>query len=288
MKPPLFDYVRPRTLDEAIQALVAGGDDAKVLAGGQSLVPMLNLRLAAPTALVDVCSLDLGAACADGSSVKVPATTTYAELLERSELLRLMPLVGDCLPLIGHVAIRNRGTVGGSIAHADPLAELCTAAVTLGARVMCHSSRGERVVDAEALLEGPYMTTLDFDEIITAVAWPAHPAWGTAYEELAMRAGDFAIVGVAAALHEMTDGTVADIRLGISGMGGVPSRLREAEALLQGQPLTSHQVERAAEIAAAAGQPHSDIHASAQYRRSLAAELTRRALVHAHNRKRSQ
>lgn len=283
MKPPRFDYVHADTIDDAVDALAAGGEYAKVLAGGQSLIPMLNFRLARPSLLVDISSVDLGVPRhrLEDNVVVVPATITHAGLLGRRDLIEFLPLLGECLPMIGYVAIRNRGTMGGSLAHADPLAELCTAAVALEAQIITRSPRGERVIDAEILIDGPLMTCLDADEIIVAIAWPAHREWGAAYEEFTLRAGDFAIIGVAALVRLDGDGCIEDARLAIAGLGGKPLRLREAEQILRGHSPSSQLINEAANLVAATGRPQSDIHASAGYRRALALELTRRALTRA-------
>lgn len=282
MKPPPFAYVRVDTVDEAVTAL-GQDEDAKLLAGGQSLVPMLNLRLARPSMLVDLSFIPTPPARYDAANdvVVVPATTTHAGLLAQAGVLDQVPLLRECLPLIGHAAIRNRGTMGGSLAHADPAAELCTAAVATGAKVVTRAATGQRVVPFGDLVEGPFFTGLGPDEVVIDVRWPAHPAHGVAFEEVALRAGDFAVVGVAALVHVDEEGVVDESALAVSGLLGVPLRLDECEAALRGERPDDRLVRDVAATAAAAGSPISDVQASAAYRRALAAELTRRALSRA-------
>lgn len=269
-------------MDEAVTAL-GQDEDAKLLAGGQSLVPMLNLRLARPSVLVDISFLPTPPAHYDAEehAVVVPATTTHAGLMAQALVLEQAPLLRECLPLIGHAAIRNRGTMGGSLAHADPSAELCLAAVATGAEVVTLAPDGGRVVAFSELVEGTFITGLRTDEIITEVRWPAHSTHGAAYEEIALRAGDFAVVGVATLLHLDREGMIDAAALGISGLAGVPLRLGECEQALIGRRPDDVLFADVASEAARAGSPVSDIQGSAEYRRALAAELTRRALSRA-------
>jgi carbon-monoxide dehydrogenase medium subunit len=272
MKAADFDYYRVDALDDALERICELGEDAKVLAGGQSLVPMMNFRLARPSALVDITRVDeLRGIERDGDVLRIRAVTTHGEVERAPELHDGYEVLRAAAKWVGHEPIRSRGTFGGSLAHADPTAEWCLIAVALGAVIEIAGPGGERELPAEDFLLGYFTTALEPDEIVTAVRFPA-PCRQAAVQELARRHGDFALVAVAVALPE--DG---EPRIVLGGVGDVPVRAREAEqALADGTPL-----EEVARTAAAEIDPGFDLHASPDYRRRLAATLVRRALVEA-------
>ncbi|MBX6376974.1 MAG: xanthine dehydrogenase family protein subunit M [Clostridia bacterium] len=281
MKPPPFEYHAPVSLEEAVELLAELGGDAKVLAGGQSLMPLLNLRLAQPAHLVDVNGLEelaqirpLDGGLAVGALVRQRAA-------ERSELVReRCPLLAEALPLIGHFQIRSRGTVGGSLAHADPAAELPAVAAALDADLVVRSARGERVLKPEDFFLTVMTTTLEPDELLVEVRFPAWPEGaGWSFQEVSRRHGDFALAGVAAVLQLGGDGTIADARLAFIGVGPTPVRARAAEQLLVGERPSPEVYAAAAEAAVADLEPESDLHATGAYRKHVARVLARRALT---------
>ncbi|GAA4845467.1 xanthine dehydrogenase family protein subunit M [Pseudonocardia benzenivorans] len=281
MKPPVFDYVSPATLEEAIQALSAPDDgDVKVLAGGQSLVPLLNLRLSQPGRIVDINGLDeLTGITEEAGYLTVGALVRQREA-ELSDVVRTAcPLLHEAIPLIGHTAIRNRGTVGGSIAHADPAAELPTVAACLDAELVARGPGGERTIPAADFFTGFFTTALAEDEILTAVrVRSVGPATGAAYEEVARRHGDFAMAGVAAQVRLDGD-TVAEARIAISGVDLAPVRATKAEAALAGRTVDDSILDEAADAAVADLSPSSDLHGSAAYRKHVAGVLIRKAVA---------
>jgi carbon-monoxide dehydrogenase medium subunit len=290
MKPAPFTYFAPHSLDEAVSLLGQYGSDAKPLAGGQSLVPLMNFRLAKPRCLVDLNRIpDLAYIRREDGTLAVGAMTRQFEA-ERSDLVRAaVPLLVEALKLVGHPTIRHRGTIGGSITHADPAAELPAAAAALGAELVIRSGRGSRTVPAENFFVGPFTTALAPDELLTEVRFPVPPpGTGYAFLELSRRHGDFAIVGVAALVRLAADGTIEQASVVLCGAGPTPVRARQAEAALQGAAPTEDRFREAGELAAHEAQPGSDIHASAEYRRRVAAVLVRRALLAATERARER
>jgi carbon-monoxide dehydrogenase medium subunit len=280
MKPAPFDYMAAETAQEAVAALAQHGDEAKVLAGGQSLVPMLNLRLARPAVVVDInAAKELDYLRESDGRVHVGAIRRQAAV-ERWARERL-PLVATALRHVGHLAIRNRGTVVGSVAHADPASELPALLLCLDGEVVARSPRGERVIPAGALYRAPLTTSLAADELCTEARFTLpRPEAGWGFEEVARRHGDFALVGAAALLWLAGD-RVAGARLAFFGVGGTPTRGTAAETALTGQTLSTEAIRAASGAAAAALRPEGDIHASARYRRDVAAVLAERALVDA-------
>lgn len=267
MKPAPFDYLRARTVDEAVAALAEAGGDGKIIAGGQSLAPVLALRLSRPSLLVDVNRIPgLAGVSPAGDTVRVGAMTRHAALAAQHE----HPLLAEAARWIGHAAIRSRGTAGGSIAHADPSAELPAVAVALDAVVEVAGPGTSRVINAADLFEGPFQTTLDENEMITALWLPIPTRWG--FAEFSRRHGDFGLVTVVAA--EVGD----RIRIAIGGMGGVPIRAVDAEAFLAERRPTAQALAEAAVLTAQAIEPSDDIHATAAFRRAMTKEFTRRAL----------
>jgi aerobic carbon-monoxide dehydrogenase medium subunit len=278
MKPPRFDYHAPHSLDEALALLARYGGDAKPLAGGQSLVPLLNFRLARPAALVDLNRIPALAGIREVNGDVAFGAMTRQRSVEFSPLVaRRLPLLAEATRWVGHLPIRSRGTIGGSIAHADPSAEYPAVLTALGGTVVVHGPKGQRVLAPAELFETYLTTSLAPDELLTEVRLPAMPSGaGWAFEEFARRHGDFAIVGIAAAVWR-TGGRVT-ARLAAAGTGAVPVRLRAAEEIVERDGIADKAVVAAAVRAAELVQPDSDLHASADYRRNLTRALTERAL----------
>jgi len=280
MKTPRFEYHSPTTVDEVLSLLAEHGDEAKVLAGGQSLVPLLAMRLARPSHLIDINDVEgLSGIHADNGTV-VFGTTTRERDAERSELVReRLPLMAEALPQIGHVSIRNRGTVGGSIAHADASAELPAVAATTGAEIVVRSARGERVIPAADFFVTHFTTSMDDDELLTSVRVPRGPAGaGWAFNEVARRHGDFAIVGVAAMVALDASGRIGEARICLTGVTDHPYRAAAAEAALAGAEPGAAAFTGAAADAVADLEPAADVHGSSEYRRHIAQVTVRRAL----------
>jgi len=282
MKPPPFSYHDPATVEEALGLLAAHGDAARVLAGGQSLMPMLNFRLARPGHVIDVNRVAALATVSPGPDrgLRIGALVRQ-RTLERSPLVReRCPLIGQAMPFVGHPQIRTRGTLGGSLAHADPAAELPAVMVALGARLTLRSARGQRTVAAEDFFVAALTTALAPDELLTEVALPPWPArTGSSVHEVAIRLGDFALGGVAAALTLDAQGRVAGARVVCFGVGPRPLRAADAERSLVGGAPAAAALAEAGRLASAAVDPAADIHASGAYRKRLAGVLTTRALA---------
>lgn len=282
MKPAPFRYAQVEHLEQALELLAEYGDRAKVLAGGQSLVPMMNMRLARPDVLVDINRIEALEYLTVQDGMLVTGALTRQRALERSpEVRAACPLLAQAIRYVGHPQIRNRGTVGGSIAHADPAAELPGVLLALGGQVRVRSVRGERVVPAADLFVSYFTTSLAPDELLVAVEWPIWPGRvGSAFHEVARREGDFALVGVAAQVA-LTDDRVSRVGLAFVGVGGRPEPGEGAAASLLGQEPTPTLLAQAAAAAAERLTPDSDLHASAEYRRDVARVLAERALAEA-------
>ena len=285
MKPPPFDYRAPDTLEEALDLLAQFGDDGKALAGGQSLIPLLNFRLARPAVLIDlnkIAALSGITPTSDGG-LRIGAMTRQ-RTLERSEEIRARaPLIRETLPHVAHPQIRNRGTIGGSLAHAEPAAELPAVMITLGARLRLRSKEGgERWLTAEDFFTGLFSTALQTGELLTDVEI-AHrpPRTGYAFDEMARRHGDFALLGVAAQVTVDTSGTCREARITLVNPGAGAERMTRAAQLLVGQKPNATLAEQAGEVAAADVTATGDVHASPEYRRQLARVMTRRVLERA-------
>jgi carbon-monoxide dehydrogenase medium subunit len=280
MKPAPFEYVAPHSLDDALDALAHRSGDAKVLAGGQSLVPLLNMRLANPTCLVDlnrVSGLDYLRPAQDG--LAIGAMTRASTVEHATEARRLVPLLAEALPWVGHPQIRSRGTIGGSLAHADPAAELPAVAVCLGAKAVAVSRRGRRAITASQLFTGYLSTALEPDEILAEVWFPRlESGTGHAWEEFARRHGDYAIVGVGAAITVDAAGAIAEARLALTGVGAIPVRVQAAEHLLVGWRAEPEALRAAAEAVRSAIEPDADLHGTSAYRKRLAGILVERAV----------
>lgn len=291
MKLPPFDYHAPRTLDDALTLLQEHDFDAKVLAGGQSLVPLLALRMARPEVVIDLGRVaGLDTIDTDDGALVVGAMAREHTAETSSLVRRHVPLLADALPLIGHAAIRSRGTIGGTIAHADPAAETPAVALALDAQIVAQSAaRGARTIPAADFFQGFLTTALDDDEVVTRIRFPsAAPGTGACFDEVARRHGDFAIVGAAIQVHLADDGTIDDARVALVGVSDLPVRRAEAEAALRGRAPDEAAFDAAADAAAEGLTPAGDLHGSSAYRVHLARQVVRRALGTAARRARSE
>ncbi len=283
MKPAAFEYRRATAVEDAVDQLTELGDEAKLLAGGQSLVPMMNFRLVRPSALVDVAGIpDLQyLEPHDGRGLKIGALTPHrwVEEMEDPELLEGFSVLKRAARWVGHYPIRTLGTFGGSIAHGDPSAEWCLLAALLDAEVVAVGSGGERVIPASDFFHGFFMTALEPDEMIVEVRFP-QPAPNAALQEFARRAGDYAIVAAAVTL-DMEDGKCRSARVVLGGVADVPLRVAEAERVLEGADVGREAFEEAGREAAKVVDPPSDVQGTSEYRRDLSAVMVRRALEEA-------
>ena len=277
MIPPRFDYVRAASVDEAISALSEGGEDAKLLAGGHSLLPLMKLRLAAPSLLVDISQLDelRGIEAANGGW-SIGGGTRHADLESSEE----RGVVAHAASLIADQQVRNRGTIGGSLAHGDPASDLPAVMLAAEGEVAVRGSGGERTIAAADLFEDYLTTSLGADEVITEVRLPSLAGWSWGYEKYTRRAEDWAMVGVCA-LVKSAGGVCEDARIGFTNMGSTPIRATAAEEALRGQELSADSISAAAEQAAEGTDPPGDLNATPEYKRHLARVLTRRALEQA-------
>jgi len=287
MKPAPFDFVAPDSLEGALAALEQFGYDAKILAGGQSLIPAMNFRVMQPAVLVDINRISSLSYIqkTDSGGIRIGATTRQRSV-ERSDLVAAhAPLLHETMPNIAHLQIRNRGTIGGSLAHADPAAELPVLALTLEARMKIQNKSGERWVEAADFFEFMFMTALGPDEILTEVEFPAMPEnAGWAFEEFARRKGDYAMAGVAALLSVDGEGRISRARLGYLNLADVPFLATGAQSILEGEKPTHEVIRAAAEQASREVEPSGNVHASPEYQRHLARALTERALKRAADR----
>jgi aerobic carbon-monoxide dehydrogenase medium subunit len=275
--PAEFDYTRAGSVDEAVQALSQGGEDAKLLAGGHSLLPLMKLRLAVPTLLVDVGGIDeLRGVERQNGGWRIGATTTHATLQSADEL----GVVGHAASLIADQQVRNRGTIGGSLAHGDPAADLPAVLLSAGGEVVARGSGGERTIPAQDLFQDYLTTALAPDEVMTEVRLPALDGWSWGYQKFNRRSEDWAMVGVCALVKE-SGGSCEDVRIGLTHMGPTPLRATVAEDALRGQSLDADRIKAAAEQAAEGTDPPGDLNATPDYKRHLARVLTRRALEQA-------
>jgi carbon-monoxide dehydrogenase medium subunit len=286
MKPAAFEYFQPETVEEALALLAEHGSDAKPLAGGQSLIPAMNFRLATPAILVDLNALDALAYVQQGATLRLGAMTRQRSV-ERSEAVKEdAPLLAEAMPFIAHAAIRNRGTIGGSLAHADPAAELPAVMLALDARFELQSRAGSRTVSANDFFVGLFATAIQPGEALTHIEIPKPVKHtGYAFQEISRRHGDFALVGVATTVTLTADSRCADARIALLSVGDRPMLAERGSAVLKGQLPTAEAIDAAAQAAAHEDiDPPGDIHASAKYRRQLASVLTRRALTRAFQR----
>jgi aerobic carbon-monoxide dehydrogenase medium subunit len=282
MVAPAFDYVAAGSYDKAVRLLAAGGEEAKLLAGGQSLMPMLNLRLARPELLIDINQADQRPPSVAGGLLRLPALTRHRVLLEHPLVRQHCPLLAGAVRHVGNVRVRNRGTIGGSLAHADPTSEIGACALVTGAQVVVRGQDGDRTVPADGLFDTYWTTTLAAGEVITDVLIPvARPRQGWSFQEMVRRTSDFAIVAVAAVveLDERTD-TIAAARVALAG---IADRVTLADpdllaGLSGGSANANGDVDAAAAAIAGRLEPPTDVHASGEYRRRLARVLVARAL----------
>jgi aerobic carbon-monoxide dehydrogenase medium subunit len=275
--PTDFEYQAPESLEEAVSTLAGGGEDAKLLAGGHSLLPLMKLRLAAPTLLVDLRKVPgLHGIEREDGSFRIGSTTTHATIADRDEL----GVVAHAAGLIADQQVRNRGTIGGSLAHGDPASDLPGVLLATEGDVTARGPGGQRTISAAEMFQDYMTTALAPDEVLTEVRLPAMDGFGFGYEKFSRRAEDWAMVGVCALVKASGD-SCEDVRIGLTNMGSTPLRATAAEEALRGQPLTAESIRAAAEQAAEGTDPPGDLNATSDYKRHLARVLTRRALAQA-------
>jgi CO/xanthine dehydrogenase FAD-binding subunit len=286
MKAAPFEYYRPKTLAEALHRLEQGGEDGRILAGGQSLAPVLALRLARPKVLIDINGLmELDYVQEQHGCLAVGALTRQRALERSSDVAKWCPLLWESMPLVGHIQTRNRGTIGGSLAHNDPAAELPAIALALDAEMVVASSEGNRVVTAKDFFLSAYSTVLQYNEMLTEIRFPPWPTdAGWAVLELSPHHGSFAIAGTAVRLQIDTFGTALDVRIALFGVDHVPRRAELAEKRLEGERINESAISDAAAQATAGIESYEDVQASDAYRRHVGGVLVKRALQQALNR----
>jgi CO/xanthine dehydrogenase FAD-binding subunit len=289
MKPAQFDYVVAESIDAAVAALAEAGSEAKIIAGGQSLVPMLNFRLLRPSVLIDINRIPgLDSIAEDENAIRVGALVRHYQLETSAVMARHLPVLSHAMTHVAHLAIRNRGTIGGSLSHADPAAELPMMALLLDAELHVTSAAGRRTVAAQDFFLGALTVDLAADELVTEIVFPKLPpgtGWG--FLEVARRGGDFALAAVAATLT-VAAGEITQARIAMIGAGETARRATEAEALLIGRALEPALLDAVMQAARAGTEPSTDLHASADYRRHLVGVLVRRALTRAWQRARGE
>ena len=290
MKPAKFEYDDPRTVDDALELLARYGDDCKVLAGGQSLVPLMNFRLARPGRLIDINGIDsLSYIRNDSGRLVIGAMTRHSHLEHSEEVAKRWPQLTEAIGWVGHGQIRNRGTIGGSAAHADPAAELPAAFAALDASFEIRSKRGSRNLGWREFFVSEFTTALAPDELVTAVAIPAQdPSTGTAFVEYARRHGDFALGGAAVTVKVRPDGRCESVTIALLSAGPAPVRAEAAEGQLAGARLDEATIRAASAEAVKGLHPTSDLHGSTEYRIGLLRTMTERALTKAAQRARSR
>ena len=279
MIPAQFDYVAPTSVEDALAALAQHGDDAKIIAGGQSLLPVLRMRLNAPEMIIDLGRIEsLRGIRDDGDAIVIGAMTPHAVVGSDPLVAEHATLISKAVEHLADAQIRHRGTFGGALAHADPAGDLGAPALALGAQFVIQGSGGTRTVAADDFFVDLFETAIGDDEILTEVRVPKHTGWGAHYEKFVRVAHQWPIVAVAATART-EGGAIAEARVGLTNMGSTPVRARATEAALAGQPATEDGVRAAAEQAAEGTNPPSDLNGEADYRRHLARVLTRRAVV---------
>lgn len=285
MKPPSFDYEAPSTVEAAAELLAEGGDDAKLLAGGQSLIPLLNLRFAAPSLLVDLNGVaGLGEIRAGEGELRMGALVRHSAVGRDALVAERHPLLAEAMSYVAHPQIRNRGTIGGTTAHADPAAEVPVVLLISDARVVALSTRGRREIEVDDLFVSIFTTSLEPDEILTEVIIPdpqVEPgtAVGTSFQEFARRHGDYAIGGAGAVVHLDADGVCRSARVGLLGAGMRPGESTAAAAVLQGATFSEAVAREAARAAVADISPMGNVHGDPDYRREVIREMTLRAVT---------
>ena len=286
MIPPAFEYLRPKTIPEAIAFLQQYGDDAKILSGGQSLIPLMKFRLARPGYLIDINRISgLSYIKEEGGYLKIGGLTRESEL-EHSPLIRAKyPILLDTTRVIADPQVRNMATLAGNLAHGDPANDHPATMVALGAQIVATGPKGERVLPAESFFVTLFTTELQHDEIVTEIRIPVQPPRsGGAYVKLERKVGDFATAAVAAQLTVDDKGVCQKVGIGLTNVGATPVKASKAEEFLQGKKLDEANITQAAQLAADDAQPSSDLRGPAEYKKGLVKELTRRALVRAYER----
>jgi aerobic carbon-monoxide dehydrogenase medium subunit len=280
MLPASFGYLAARSVEEALQLLTQHGDDAKLLAGGHSLIPAMKLRLASPRYLIDLGSVPgLRGVRIDGESLAIGALTVHADIAASDLVCKRLPGLADAASMIGDVQVRNRGTVGGSVAHADPAADLPVILTALNASFVLQSASGNRTVGTQDFFIDFYTTTIAANEVLTEIRVPLPPSGaGTAYAKLPHPASGYVVVSAGVLIHRQPSGQCESARIAIGGMGSNPIRATATEAALQGQPLTPDVIAKAAAKAADGTDPDDDSYASADYKRQVATVYARRAI----------
>jgi len=279
MIPARFDYVAPATLEEALAALARHGDDAKVIAGGQSLLPVLRMRLNTPEVVIDLGKVEaLRGVRDDGDAIVVGAMTTHSDVYHDPLVRENALVLTRAIEQLADPQVRHRGTFGGALAHADPAGDLGAPSLALDAQFVVAGQGGERTVEAADFFVDLFTTALADDEILKEVRIPKRPGWGAHYEKFVRVAHQWPIVAVAAAV-KLDGGTIGEARVGLTNMGSTPLRARSVEQALVGQPATDEAVRAAAASAAEGTNPPSDLNGDADYRRHLATVLTRRAVL---------
>ncbi len=279
MIPAQFDYVAPSTLEEALEALRNGGDDAKIIAGGQSLLPVLRMRLNAPDLVIDLGNIEaLRGVRDDGDAIVIGAMTTHHDVQHDPLVREHALLLSKAETEVADPQVRHRGTFGGALAHADPAGDLGAPALALDAQFVVAGSGGTRTIEAADFFVDLFTTAMDELEILTEIRIPKRSGWGAHYEKFVRVAHQWPIVAVAAAV-KVDGGTISEARVGLTNMGSTPLRARAVEEALVGQPATDDAVRAAAASAAEGTNPPSDLNGDADYRRHLATVLTRRAVL---------
>jgi carbon-monoxide dehydrogenase medium subunit len=286
MIPPAFEYLRPNTVPEAIAFLQQYGDDAKILSGGQSLIPMMKFRLARPSHLIDINRISgLSYIKEEGGYLKIGGLVREAELEDSPLIRQKYPILFDTSRVIADPQIRNRATLAGNLAHGDPANDHPATMMALGAKIVAIGPQGERVIPVESFFITLFTTDLQHDEIVTEIRIPAPPARsGGAYLKLERKVGDFATAAVAAQLTIDQEGTCQKAGIALTNVGAIPIKVAKGEEFLQGKKLDETNITQAAQLAAEAAQPSSDLRGPEEYKRALVKELTRRALVRAYER----
>jgi len=277
--PAQFDYVAPASIEEALSALAEGGDDAKIMAGGQSLLPVLRMRLNAPELVIDLGRIDsLRGVRDDGDAIVIGAMTPHSEVQTNSLVHEHTLLISRAVAEVADPQVRHRGTFGGALAHADPAGDLGAPALALDAQFVVAGQGGTRTIDADDFFVDLFTTALEDNEILTEVRIPKRTGWGAHYEKFVRVAHQWPIVAVAAAVR-VEGNTIAEARVGLTNMGSTPLRARSVEEALVGQPATDDAVRAAAASAAEGTNPPTDLNGDADYRRHLVTVLTRRAVL---------
>jgi aerobic carbon-monoxide dehydrogenase medium subunit len=277
--PAKFDYVKPSSVEEAVQALQQGGDDAKILAGGQSLLPVLRLRLAAPSVLIDLGGIaELRGIRDDGDRIVIGAMTPYHDIIRDESVQQHVTLLAQATETVADNQVRHRGTLGGSLAHADPAGDLGAVALALDAELVVAGASGSRTVAAAEFFVDYFTTALGEDEILTEIRFPRYTGWGSHYEKFNRTAQAWSMVAIAAAVR-VEGGTIAEARVGLTNMGTTPIRAVGVEQALVGQPATDDAVRAAADRVTEGTAAPSDADAAADYREHLAKVLTGRAVL---------